>query len=334
MIKSKVLVIGAGPAGTVCAALLNQAGVDCILVDRATFPRDKICGGGLTVKAYRLLSELLPNFRYDYKRIKKIRLLIEKENACEFEPADEIRIVKRKDFDNALLQEYIQSGGKFEQEAFSKFEIRSDGGILVTMKSGKQILCDYLIGADGANSSVRRQIVGGCKEKILCLEQYSESMSDALEVEISRNFDNGYFYVFPNLEHDVVGFGDRQTSKEGFRRILEERGFDITKIKGAYLPVEEVETGNEHVILIGDAGGFVNKLSYEGLYYAMVTAKNAFLAIKEGRPFSVTNRQIFKKKRKERFLARLFYSSFGLWFVKTCTLSPKVVKFIFDYGVR
>ena len=45
-----VLIIGAGPAGTVCGSLLKQAGVECAVVDHATFPREKVCGGGLTVK--------------------------------------------------------------------------------------------------------------------------------------------------------------------------------------------------------------------------------------------------------------------------------------------
>ena len=40
-----VMIIGAGPAGSVCGYLLKKAGVDCLLVDHATFPRDKICGG-------------------------------------------------------------------------------------------------------------------------------------------------------------------------------------------------------------------------------------------------------------------------------------------------
>jgi flavin-dependent dehydrogenase len=136
-----VVVVGAGPAGTTCAYLLKKAGVDCLLVDRATFPRDKICGGGLTAKAYRLLAELMPDFRYDYQSVRKIRLMIDKKLISEFQPSEELRIVSRKDFDYGLLQQFLQIGGPFEQEAFSGFKEQSDGKILVTMKSGKKILC-------------------------------------------------------------------------------------------------------------------------------------------------------------------------------------------------
>ena len=94
-----VVVVGAGPAGTTCAFLLKKSGVDCLLVDRATFPRDKICGGGLTAKAYRLLAELMPDFRYDYQSVRKIRLMIDKKLISEFQPSEELRIVSRKDFE-------------------------------------------------------------------------------------------------------------------------------------------------------------------------------------------------------------------------------------------
>ena len=57
MDKVKVLIVGAGPAGSTCALLLKKQNIDCLLVDRAEFPRDKICGGGLTPRSNRLTAE-------------------------------------------------------------------------------------------------------------------------------------------------------------------------------------------------------------------------------------------------------------------------------------
>lgn len=105
-------------------------------------------------------------------------------------------------------------------------------------------------------------------------------------------------------------------------------------VQGAYVPIEDVESGDDRVILIGDAGGFPNKLTYEGLYYAIATARNAFEAIKEGRSFSETNRDIFKRKKYEKNWAKLFYSPLGLWITRTISHYPKLLKFIIDHGVR
>ena len=79
MEQTKVLIAGAGPAGTTCGLLLRQKGIDCIVVDRAVFPRDKICGGGLTPRSYQLFGSLLPKFRYDYNSVNRLKLLLEGE---------------------------------------------------------------------------------------------------------------------------------------------------------------------------------------------------------------------------------------------------------------
>lgn len=330
---AEVVIIGAGPAGTTCAYLLKKAGIDCVLIDFATFPREKVCGGGLTVKAYKLLSDLMPGLKYDYQSVKKLRLMLGGKLVCAFEPSEELRIVNRKDFDNALLHQYIGLGGQFVKDSFCKYEELADGMILVTLKSGRQIRCKYLVGADGANSRVRHQMIGRYNGNTLFLEQYVPKEIDAIEGDISSKFDAGYYYAFPSVGHDVVGFGCKNASVERFREILAARGIAETKIRGAYIPTVEVASANDHIILIGDAGGFANKLTFEGLYYAFATGRNAFLAITKGVSFKETNRVIFKKKRHERYWAMLFYSALGRFVVRCCSLSPSIVRRIFDRGV-
>ena len=162
----KVLIIGAGPAGSVLSYLLLKSGTDCLLVDRAEFPREKICGGGLTPKAWRLLERLMPDLKYDYVPVRHMRFQLEDGPACEFESELEIRMTNRKDFDYALLRHYLQAGGKMQKEGFARFEQLSDKRLLVTMKSGLQLTCDYLVAADGANSMVRRQMLGKPKDNM------------------------------------------------------------------------------------------------------------------------------------------------------------------------
>ena len=85
MKKTDVLIVGAGPASSVCGYLLKKAGIDCLLIDHATFPRDKICGGGLTPKAWHLLDHLLSGIRYDFNPVYHIRIDIGRQAKCEFD---------------------------------------------------------------------------------------------------------------------------------------------------------------------------------------------------------------------------------------------------------
>ena len=117
-----VLIIGAGPAGTVCGSLLKQAGVECAVVDHATFPREKVCGGGLTVKAWRLLDELMPGIKYEYRSINHMRVQFEDDKVCDFHSEYEIRMTRRMDFDYDLLKYYQNHGGEFIKGSFARFE--------------------------------------------------------------------------------------------------------------------------------------------------------------------------------------------------------------------
>lgn len=333
MENTDTIVIGAGPAGSVCAYLLKKAGVDCVLVDFASFPRDKICGGGLTPKAYSLLAELMPDLQYEYRAIKKVKMGLDHKPISEIELPQEIRIVSRKDFDNALLQQYLNEGGTFIQDAFEKFELLDDGNIVVRLRSGREFQCKHLVGADGANSRVRRQLIGKYDGNVLILEQYIDSTNDAIEGVVSRKYDRGYYYLFPSVHCDIVGLGYKGITLQEFRNVLTLLGIKETQIKGANISVEETDSGLENVTLIGDAGGFPNKLSYEGLYYAIATGRNASDAISKGKPFKETNCDIFKRKRKERFLSNLFYGRIGMFLVRHFSSNTYLVRKIFVAGL-
>lgn len=331
MERTTVLIAGAGPAGSTCGLLLRKQNIDCILVDRAEFPRDKICGGGLSPRSYQLLSRLLPTFRYDYNSVNRLKLLLEGEQIFDLHMDKELRIVKRRQFDAQLLDEYLRSGGQFVNEALTAIE-EKEGQVIVTLKSGRQVVCDYLVGADGANSRVRKYLNPKSDHGLLWMEQYGpKSPDNAIVINVSNYYDQGYYYTFPNETYDVQGFGDHDTTPQSFREVLNGMGCPDLKAKGAYIPNDIDYPLHDRIILIGDAGGFPNRLTFEGLYYAFLTAKHAAEAISSGRPFAEVNRQVFKNKNKEERYARFFYSQSGLSLLRIlCKRFPRIIQWCYN----
>ena len=336
MKKVDVVIIGAGPAGSVCGYLLKKAGVSCVLVDRATFPRDKLCGGGLTPKCWKLLDELIPGFKYEYNSIRKIRLTVEENNHCDFESALELRLVKRKEFDNDLVELYKSVGGEFQHGSFLRYDEQEDGSLVVTLKSGEQIACRYLVGADGSTSTVRHFLANNHDNGFLILEQYVEKSPDnAIEVTLSKNYDlRGYYYRFPNSEFDAIGYGDESATIEKFREILKQKNIPETKLLGCYIYLKNDYPLHDRVILIGDAGGFANRLTSEGIRPAFETARNAAEAIISGRPFKEVNASMFQKMEKQERFARFFYKSSTLRLLGWLCHIPGALKWCFDRGLR
>lgn len=330
-----VLIVGAGPAGSVCAYLLQKAGISCLLIDRATFPRDKLCGGGLTPKCWKLLDELIPGFKYEYNSIRKIRLTVEENNHCDFESALELRLVKRKEFDNDLVELFKSVGGKFQQGSFLRYD-EQDDGLVVTLKSGEQIACRYLVGADGSTSTVRHFLANNHDNGFLILEQYVEKSPDnAIEVTLSKNYDlRGYYYRFPNSEFDAIGYGDESATIDKFREILKQKNIPETKLLGCYIYLKNDYPLHDRVILIGDAGGFANRLTSEGIRPAFETARNAAEAIISGRPFKEVNASMFQKMEKQERFARFFYKKSTLRLLGWLCHIPGALKWCFDRGLR
>ena len=332
-----VLVVGAGPAGTTCAYILHKQKNSCLLVDCAVFPRDKVCGGGLTPRSWRLLDELYPSLQYDYLPVSRIWLYMKGKCRGVYSLDREVRVVKRKDFDNRLLNEYLDSGGAFLSDRLTSLAETEDGFIEVTMKSGRKIRCRYLVGADGANSRVRRYLNPESKADFFIVEQYrKKSGEDEITIELSVNYKYGYYYVFPNTEFDVAGFGYKGLlkNKEKMSSLLQHYGMEREKLLGAYITPVIDYPQHSRIFLVGDAGCWCDRLTYEGIYYALATGRNAANAIISGKPFCQENKKIASSKRHRNFAAFLLYNRFGLWVVKLISQNRRLTEKILNGYMR
>ena len=281
------VIIGAGPAGMGCGIPLQKSGGSVCAIDKAVFPRNKTCAGLVTEKTFKLIDSLFDGedtsglFCYTAASIKlyrKYQLL------TEAAVTNSARLVNRIDFDNALVEKYKSLGGRiFEGERNIKVDYDNSR---VLLSSGDTVSYNNLVFADGALSLSHKLIKVDKRKMAFGIEAYVPS--DQLSTEsVDLYFDcikDGYIWVFPHGETTCVGAARLHNKKTDYMKIiydfLSRLGVDpqLQRYTGAFLPYGYVVSQNklpDNVILTGDAGGFTDPISGEGLYMALKTGSLA-----------------------------------------------------------
>lgn len=300
-----VLIVGGGPAGAVAAINLIGSGLRVAILDRARFPRLKPCGGGISRRAYRRFDYIAPVMRsVPTNFVTRLRFQAPSGDAVEFGAGEPLyAMIRRIEFDNALLNHCKQGGIEVREEVtVSKVEVRSDG-VRLTSTDGEEFEAELAIGADGVNSTVAIQagLRGPWPASRLGIDGAEESpmtgifaRQDTMYVYYGVGGMYGYGYVFPKATHVNFGLGYLVAD---FKVRAKERPYDLHLrfldrlrqagvVQGdsqrenfhAYAmplggPIEHVS--RDRVLLAGDAGGFVNGFTAEGIYYAMVSGEHA-----------------------------------------------------------
>jgi geranylgeranyl reductase family protein len=277
-----VLVVGGGPAGSTTALRLAEGGARVLLVDKATFPRDKPCGGGLTARAVRQcpvdpspvveeevdLVEL--RFRYD-------------DSVVRHAPAPVIRMTQRRRLDAFLLDAARERG----------VEVREGETI-----DAANAHADVVVGADGANGTTAKQLaLGGAIAYGVAYEgnvPYGVVPRDRYArravVELA-DIPGGYGWVFPKGDHVNVGVGAWQEQgpriREHLARVCRAHGLDtgqLESLRGHRLPLRRPGTlvANDRGLLVGDAAGLIDPVSGDGMYECFVSSRLAAEAILAG----------------------------------------------------
>jgi geranylgeranyl reductase family protein len=273
-----VAVVGGGPAGSTAAYRLAKAGKRVLLVDRARFPRDKPCGGGVTLRAARLLPFSLEPVTEDVVR----RVEIGYRYGGRFERVARAPIVfmtQRRRLDEFLLRQAAAAG----------VEVREG-----TTVDARELDAEYVIGADGCNGSTAKQLgLGGGIVHGVALEAnypHEARFAGTMTLELAT-IRGGYGWIFPKGDHVNVGVGGDESEGPTLRRELqtmcEAYGIDpeaATDTRGYRLPMRTAATqlvgGN--AALIGDAAGLVDPFSGDGMYEAFVSAQLVTEAILAG----------------------------------------------------
>ena len=305
-----VLIVGAGPAGSTAARALALGGARVRLLERYRFPRNKPCGGGLTTRAlgrFPHLTAALDRVETHYIS----RLYLEGpagRGVVLTSPTPAVVTIRRVEFDQALAQLAVEAGAELIEDTWVSGVGADDDGARVVTRDGREFRADYLVAADGVNGIVTRRLGlnPGWDESSLALDVMEETPNerlraldpDTLFVSYGQGGAAGYGYIFPKRGHTNVGIGCLRSSLRGrvavppyemqqrFVSELRRRGL----VEGAssrenftpyHLPLggPVPQTARGRVLVAGDAAGFVNAYTGEGIFYAMVTGELAARAI-------------------------------------------------------
>ena len=325
--KYDVAVVGAGPGGSTAAKFLSEKGFKVVLIDKDTFPRDKPCGGGLpfrVLEKFKYVNDEKIIESYSYGGFIHSPSLKYKVELQSDEPI--VAMTLRKKFDFELVKFAVDKGADFcDGVAVTDLNISKDGA-KVFLDNGKVVESEVVVGADGVWSLVAKKAglrQYGSKPGMCVLQEYQvgEKILDRFFgknrlCHIHARFQNivGYGWVFAKKEHLNIGVGEillgknisdasrnlLNVYKEYIKNLQKSKiipdKLERKKYRGGAVPVKPLEkTYADRVVLIGDAGGFINPLSGEGIYYAMTTGKIAGDVITEALEAEETNEQFLSR---------------------------------------
>ena len=293
--KVDVLVVGAGPAGSSTSIHLARGGARVLLADKARFPRDKPCGGGLTGRALkRIPVDPSPVVERDVDRF-ELRLRYGSSfSRSHTEPL--IRMTQRRRLDAFLAEQAAGAGAIFRD--WTKVEVTKLAEDGITARVGDEVVhAGALIGADGANGVVARAaglhdgiVRGVALEGNVPLDALAGDYERTAVIELAV-VPGGYGWIFPKGDHANLGVGgwgsEGPRLRDHLGRLAHAYGLpldDLTDLRGHRLPMRRLGTaaGEGRVLLVGDAAGLVDPLSGDGMYEAFLSARLAADAVLTG----------------------------------------------------
>jgi geranylgeranyl reductase family protein len=300
--KYDVVIVGSGPSGTTLGYFLSDLGLDVLVIDRTPFPRSKLCAGAITWKTRKLVEDIfkvsfdryfsIKNVSHEYLVYEKWRLKILQKSPEPF------YFIDREEYDSKLSElAEKRSCSFFFGYQVADIDLTSN---TVLTRSGISFQGEIVVGADGSMSIIRRRLFPQYEFRYnLALAFQTSVAMDKVQREYQGHIPKlflgslhtGYGWLYPRQNDCVLGVAGllRKNSKIGelYRDFLLRTttlGLKyISPLQSHWLPFGNFmeSPGNGKVLLVGDAGGFVDPFTGEGIYYAHKTAQLAFRAISE-----------------------------------------------------
>ena len=288
-----LVVVGAGPAGSAAALRARQLRPDArvLLLDRADFPRDKSCGDGIAAHGRDELALLgLPDLIADYRPVDRLRVVSPGGMTVAAQASRPNHVVPRKVFDARLVAAAGERGVEVRRHRVRSLAGQDGHVVLDGVVAGRVV-----VGADGANSVVRRAIGApptAPKHTAIAVRGYADVPADDDHAQFIAMQSAGwpaYAWSFPIGDGRAnVGFGMllprlHAAGRPG-REVLHGRLAELLPDRPArnllahHLPLSPGRPrppGAGRVLLAGDAASLINPLTGEGIYYALLSGRLA-----------------------------------------------------------
>ena len=294
------IVIGAGPAGSTAARLLAREGASVLLLDKHRFPRDKPCGGGVTLRAAAVqdldLSPVVERTIYGARFSLRLGPSFERRFRAPL-----TYMTQRCRLDSFLAERAAEAGADFRDgDPVRSVEVAPAGGggsglsltpRITVRTAGGSYAARVLIGADGANGIAGRSLgLRPAPEEAVALEgnvPFGPDMQSDWAEYVGLDLGalaGGYGWAFPKGDHLNVGVGAWKyaafTLRPKLAQLCRRYGFDecsLTGLRGHHLPVRLPGTAIAWgpAALAGDAAGLVDPLSGEGIHMAFASGRLA-----------------------------------------------------------
>jgi geranylgeranyl diphosphate/geranylgeranyl-bacteriochlorophyllide a reductase len=298
----RVAVVGSGPAGSSAAETLAKAGIETYLFERK-LDNAKPCGGAIPlcmVDEFDLPPEIID------RQVRKMKMIspsnVEVNIGGTLKNGEYIGMCRREVLDGFMRDRAVKLGAKLINGIVNKLEQPKSSTAPYVLHyadfaSGspegeiKSLEVDVVIGADGANSRIAKEIDAGdynyaiaFQERIRLPDKQMAYYEDLAEMYVGDDVSTDFYaWVFPKYDHVAVGTGTMQVHKADIKKLQAGiRARAAKRLQGGEIIKVEAHPIPEHprprrvvgrVALVGDAAGTVTKSSGEGIYFAAKSAR-------------------------------------------------------------